>query len=86
MSSFITDISKLMNMNLGLMLKQSKITIIGKNIVIIEGVTCIKEYTCDKVVVVKGKTNIIVNGCGLNIKCLSQDEIIVEGRIEGISL
>lgn len=86
MSSFITDISKMVDMNLGLLLKQTKITILGKSIIMIEGLDRIKEYTDERIKLSRGKSSVLVEGENLKIRTLSKNDIIIEGKINKISL
>lgn len=84
-NSFISDIAEIMDMNMGLLLKQTKITVLGRNIITIEGIENIIKYEPDAIILSKSRNKIEIIGENLGIRSLSKNDITVEGKIASIN-
>ncbi len=63
----------------------SKVTMIGTSQVAIENHKGIIEYSEEQIRVNSGNGIIKVSGSNLNIKTILQEEIVIEGEINGVS-
>ncbi len=82
----LTKIDKLLEIPKEVYSNDVKITIVGFNEVIIENYQAILEYE-EYFVRIKTQTGIVnLNGYSFNLENLSNDDIKVTGKIEGIEL
>ncbi|MBE5885470.1 MAG: sporulation protein [Lachnospiraceae bacterium] len=60
------------------------VSIIGSMRVIIENYKGILEYNSEEIVLQGKQSKIKISGCCLKIRCYNEEEMIIDGRIDGV--
>lgn len=79
-------ISNVFDLPKDIIMDVSKIIIIGDSQVSIENHKGIIEYSEEQIRINSGNGIITINGSNMNIKTILQEEIVIEGEIEGVEL
>lgn len=62
------------------------VEIVGNCRVLIEGHGRITQYSCQEICVKVRRGSICVKGCALEVRCMSQQKLIITGKISGVEL
>lgn len=65
---------------------QTIVELAGENRVLIENHKGVKAYSCEKIVVKVQYGFLSVCGCGLELQRMSREQLVIRGRIDGVSL
>lgn len=65
---------------------QSVIEIAGDSRVLIENYCAVKEYSRERIGIRVKYGTVIVCGCGLELRRMTKEQLVISGRIDGITL
>ena len=65
---------------------QPVIEIGGENRVLIENYSAVREYNPQRICVLVKYGSVTVAGCGLELRRITKEQLVIAGRIDGVTL